>query len=89
MKLKLVAAACCAAGVIAAPSWIWKEDSIDRYFRVDGSEIYYCQSGWEPVRENDKKYALLAGKGLTKRDRDHPEDDKKHKHKGKKCDDHG
>ena len=88
MKIQYLAVACCAAGAIAAPSWAWKEDSIDKYFKADGRDVYYCQSGWESVHETDKKYALIMDKGLAKRDhgRDHPEDDRKKHHK---CDDHG
>jgi hypothetical protein len=91
MNIGRLAVILCAAGVIAAPSWARKEDSLDKYFKAYGREVYYCQSGWEAVHENDKKYALTMDKGLAKRDhdRDHPEYDKKHRNDDDKCDDYG
>ena len=83
MKIEQLAIVFCAAGAIAAPSWAWKEDSLDKYFKTNGRGVYYCQNGRESIHQHDHKYTLIMDKGLAKRDhgRDHPEDEK--------CDDHG
>ena len=70
MKVHHFTIACYALGAIAAPSWAWKEDSIDKHFKATGKDVYYCQSGWESIHKKDKKYMLLMNKGLAKRDQE-------------------
>ena len=85
MKIEFIAAATlCTLGALAAPSWTWKEDSLsDKYFKADGRDLYFCHSGWEFVREDDKNYEFVLEKHMK---RSHGADDGPHHDKN---DDHG
>lgn len=60
MKLQnSIIAALCAVGAIAAPSWAWKdESSVEQYFRADGTDVFFCKSGWESVSHSDPNHGV-------------------------------